>query len=339
VHHAFDIMTPDQSVSDVIGKTLRNCTTLFNECEPDMVLVQGDTASAFAVALAAFLAGARVGHVEAGLRSGDLKSPFPEELMRLLVDRAADLFFAPTTLSRDNLLREGISPERIFVTGNTVTDALRVIAGADAAPESGAAWRTSGPRILVTMHRRESFGAPMLEALQAIQQLLDSHEDSCVVFPVHPNPSVRSAVEAVLAKHPRVCICEPVDYLTLIRLLSEATLILSDSGGIQEEAPSFDVPVLVLREVTERPEGLTYAENRLVGTSQTRILRAAEEMLARKAVRSVPRQPRDSVFGDGRASHRIAQIVEATLCERPIDRDAMEYRFMAPARTRRRRAV
>jgi UDP-N-acetylglucosamine 2-epimerase (non-hydrolysing) len=305
-----------------------------------MVLVQGDTASAFAVALGAFLVGARVGHVEAGLRSGGLKAPFPEELMRLMVDRATDTYFAPTTFARDNLLREGVDEGRVFVTGNTVTDALRFICELRTTKIRAPEWRTSGPHVLITMHRRESFGAPMLESLRAIQQLVEHYPDLSVIFPVHPNPNVRSAVRDALASHPRICLCEPLDYLALVRLLSEAQLVLSDSGGIQEEAPSFNVPVLILRDVTERPEGITFARNRLVGTSRSRILRAAAEVLAESA--PAPGRalaPSPSVFGDGVTASRIARIVEATLYDHSIDRGEVEYHFTAPRHTGRRRAV
>lgn len=339
VQHSLDIMKPDQTVSDVIGMTLDRASQIFRVKRPDMVLVQGDTASAFAVGLAAFLAGSRVGHIEAGLRSGDLSAPFPEELMRLLIDRATDTYFAPTTLSRDNLLREGIDGERIFVTGNTVTDALYHIASLPARTHRGPHWPTNDLRVLVTMHRRESFGAPMLQAMRAIGQLVERHPELSVIFPVHPNPSVRRAAAETLKGHPRICLCDPLDYLTLVRLLSESHLVLSDSGGIQEEAPSFNVPVLILRDVTERPEGVTYGSNRLVGTSRARILRAAEEVLSRPIARVASGQPSESVFGDGMVATRIARIVDATLRDRPINRTEVEYQFPSSHRAVRSRAI
>ena len=325
VNHGFDIMTADQSVGQVLAHTIERADRLFRRRRPQALLVQGDTASAFGLGLAGHLHRLVVGHVEAGLRSHDRLAPFPEELMRTLLGQAADLHFAPTPRARGNLLQEGVPRERILVTGNTVVDALVWAARAEGLPDADKLWPTRELRVLLTMHRRESFGAPMLEALGTVRALADEYSELGVVFPVHPNPAVRRAVARTLNGHPRVRLCPPVDYLTLVSLLRSATVVLSDSGGVQEEAPSFGVPVLVLRNVTERPEGLGRGGNILVGTSRAAI-RAGFRRALGWSRSSRLRRPRPSVFGDGRAGERIARALATFLAGRRMLPGRFEFR-------------
>ena len=325
VDHDFEIMTVDQSVGQVLAHTIESADSLFGRRRPDALLVQGDTASAFGLGLAGHLHRLVVGHVEAGLRSHDRSAPFPEELMRTLLGQAADLHFAPTPRARANLVREGVARGRIFVTGNTVVDALIRAIHSGRLPNADTLWPTGQLRVLLTMHRRESFGAPMIEALGTVRALAKEYAQLGVVFPVHPNPAVRRAVARTLNGQPRIRLCPPVDYLTLVSLLRSATVVLSDSGGVQEEAPSFGVPVLVLRDVTERPEGLRAGGNILVGTSRTAIRAGFRRALAWSRDSRVGR-PRPSVFGDGRAGERIAGILAAFLAGRRIPRGRFEFR-------------
>jgi len=326
VHHAFKIMTAHQSVGEVLARTIHHADQLFRRRRPDAVLVQGDTASAFGLGIAAYLHRVLVGHVEAGLRSYDRQAPFPEEVMRILLSQAADLHFAPSEHARANLLREGVPRERIFVTGNTVVDALKDVTRRMPLPDVRALWPVGAVRILLTMHRRESFGSPMLEALRTVRRLAEEDPRVAVVFPVHPNPAVRRAVARTLESHDRIRLCPPVDYLTLIALLRSATLVLSDSGGIQEEAPSFRVPVLVLRKVTERPEGLAPDGNVLVGTSGPAIRAAFRRLLAKRPNRALS-SPQPSAFGDGRAAARITRILSAALCGTRLVSSRLQFRY------------
>jgi UDP-N-acetylglucosamine 2-epimerase (non-hydrolysing) len=276
---------------------------------PDAVVVQGDTSSALAGALAAFWRQIPVVHLEAGLRSHDLAAPFPEEAHRRMVDQIAALHLAPTQDAAANLLAEGVPAERIDVIGNTVVDAVLMVAGSalrfcEAALEPVDAWVSAGGRLLlVTMHRRESWGQPMRSALCAVKDILDGHPDVIATLPVHPNPSVRADVVSVLGTDRRIIISPPVEYPDLVRLLKLSTLVLTDSGGIQEEAPSFGVPVLVLRDKTERLEAIHAGSAFLVGTDARRIVTEANRLLSdggwRKSILSNP-------FGDGHAGEKAA---------------------------------
>lgn len=309
------IMREGQSLEEVGSAALEGVLSVVNDWQPELVLVQGDTATVFFSALAAFFGGARVGHVEAGLRSGHKREPFPEELLRRLTGTVADLHFAPTSKARDNLESEGTDPERIWVTGNPVVDALHEIrkrGGEIQDPRLRQVVYGSRKLVLVTAHRRESFGPPLEEVFQAVVRLAQ-REDVEILYPVHPNPNVMEPAHRILGGCPRVTLAEPLEYLDLVRAMERAHLILTDSGGIQEEAPTFGVPVLVLREVTERPEGIEAGVARLVGTDQERIVAAAGELLdepARSRIRggndgSEVRNP----YGDGRAGERIAELV------------------------------
>lgn len=313
------IMREGQDLFDVGRGCLDGLAGVLAAYPADLVLVEGDTATVLFGALAAYFRRARVGHVEAGLRSHDKWRPYPEEVFRRMAAAVADLHFAPTRGARRNLLAEGVAAERIFVTGNPVVDALRAIAARAHAPrntELRAALADGRRLVLVTAHRRESFGEPLRRIFGALRALADRHEDVLLLYPVHPNPQVRGAAAEVLAGHPRVRLTEPLDYLDLLLALRRAALVLTDSGGIQEEAPSFGTPVLVLRDVTERPEGIEAGVARLVGTAPERILEAASELLADEAARSRMARAANP-YGDGHAADRIADIVVHTLTGRP----------------------
>ena len=306
-----DIMRPDQDLFDVGIGCLAGLREELARFAPDVVVVQGDTATVFYTALSAFFRRVAVAHVEAGLRSHRKWAPFPEEVFRRLTDVVADVYLAPTPRARENLLRENVPADAIHVTGNTVVDAVQAIAasaGPPASPVLRRALGRGGPLVLVTVHRRESFGAPIREIFSAIAELARAHPDATFVYPVHPNPNVRGPAHECLGGIPNVHLLEPLDYGDLVLALRAATLVLTDSGGIQEEAPSFGVPVLVLREVTERPEGIEAGVARLVGTHRETIVREAERLLrdpeARRAMSGRP-----NPYGDGRAGERIADIL------------------------------
>lgn len=309
------IMREGQDLHHVTSACLEGLKPVMRSFSPDIVLVQGDTASAFVGSLAAFYHRARVGHVEAGLRSGEKWSPFPEEMFRRLADVLTDCYFAPTARAAGFLRREGVAPSAIHLTGNTVIDALLAAASSDAAPEHPVVRGLCAARrrlVLVTVHRRESFGVTLRGIFSAIRDLADRFEDADFVFPVHPNPNVRVPAHEILGDHARIHLLEPLGYIDLVRVLERAALVLTDSGGIQEEAPTFGVPVLVLRDVTERPEGVEAGVVQLVGTSPDAIVAAAARCLG-----DVEERDRDGLamnpYGDGRAAERIVDIVAHTL--------------------------
>lgn len=315
-----EIMTAGQSPSHVGSACLLRVTDVLKAWPPDLVLVEGDTASVFFGAMAAYLQGVPVGHVEAGLRTGNLRSPFPEEGFRRLVADLAELHFAPTSKARINLMEEGIPSAKIFVTGNPVVDALLSVAERNEEPESPVLRRLvaagSPPFILLTAHRRESFGRPLEEIFEGILELLNREEALEVVYPVHPNPDVVAPAQRLLSGHPRIHLIEPLGYADLVRALSTAACVLTDSGGIQEEAPTFGTPVLVLRDVTERPEGIEAGVARLVGTSPARIVGEAQAVLAGEGKERVALRLANP-YGDGRAGDKIAEVVAAFLCGDP----------------------
>ncbi len=307
-----DLMREDQTLYDVVHGALDGLRDTVRAWRPDALLVQGDTATVFVGALVGYFERVKVGHVEAGLRSHDKWAPFPEEIFRRLCDVLSDWYFAPTATARDALLAEGVPAERIHVTGNTVVDALLSVAGRPRPIRDDALRRVvtgEGRLVLLTAHRRESFGAPLREAFGAVRALVDQTPDIEVVYPVHPNPNVREPAAELLSDHPRIHLTAPLDYLDLVAALRHAAVVLTDSGGIQEEAPTFGTPVLVLREVTERPEGVDAGVAELVGTDAERIVTRARAALDRGrdgAVRSNP-------YGDGRAGERIADQLRADL--------------------------
>jgi len=309
------IMKDGQSLYDVVHGTLDGLRDIVQELRPTVMLVQGDTATVFASSLVGFFEKVRVGHVEAGLRSGDKSAPFPEEVLRRLTDVISDYYFAPTGRSRDLLLAENVPADRVYVTGNTVVDALGRVAALNR-PIDNAVLRAaiedeSKRLVLLTAHRRESFGEPMRALFGAVRTLADEFEDITVVYPVHPNPNVQGPAHEFLSGHPRIRLTESFDYFDLVGALQSASLVLTDSGGIQEEAPTFGTHVLVLRELTERPEGIDAGVAELVGTDPERILERARE-----ALRSKSANPTGNPYGDGRASVRIADIIVADLTGR-----------------------
>ena len=306
------VMLAGQDLYDIGIRCLTGLRDEIRAWRPDIVLVEGDTASVFHAALVAFYERIPVGHVEAGLRSRQKWAPYPEEMFRRLTDVLADLYFAPTPRAREHLLRENVPAQAIFVTGNTVVDAVQAITRA---PPGGAIenrelahrLQAGGRIVLLTVHRREVFGEQIRSIFRAIARLADAHPDVAFLYPVHPNPNVRVPAHEILSGRPNVHLLEPLAYTDLLRALQAATLVLTDSGGIQEEAPSIGVPVLVLRDVTERPEGIEAGVARLVGTDGERIFTEADQLLRDKAMprRGVTTQP----YGDGRAAERIADIV------------------------------
>ena len=309
--HDLDVMAPDQQLPDVMAKCLVGIDRILKQEAPHMALAQGDTTTVLAAALACHYNRIPIGHVEAGLRTADKYAPYPEEMNRRLAGALADLHFAPTAAARENLRREGVRDPAILVTGNTVVDAVQRIA-ARPAPAGDAFARlqrfATGVRrlILVTVHRRESFGAPLAEICRALLRVLDAHPEAGIALPVHPNPNVRQPVREVLGNQPRVLLLEPLDYLTFVHAMKLAHLILTDSGGVQEEAPSLGKPVLVLRNKTERPEGIEAGVARLVGTDAEKIFAGAHLLLDspgeyERMVRN------DNPYGDGRAAERIVQ--------------------------------
>jgi UDP-N-acetylglucosamine 2-epimerase (non-hydrolysing) len=307
-----DLMVPGQSPGGIVAGVLEGLPPLLRRLKPDVILVQGDTMTTFAAAFAAFLERIPAGHVEAGLRTGDRWQPFPEEMNRVLTTRVAAIHFPPTPASRDALLAEGIPPADVHLTGNTVIDALLQTVRPDYRFRTPSLTTLDPSRrvVLVTAHRRESFGAPLRSICAAIRELGGRFPDLQFVLPVHPNPQVKSTVEELLCDLPGMHLVPPVDYLEFVHLLQRADLVLTDSGGVQEEAPSLGKPVLVLREVTERPEGVAAGTAKVVGTRTDHIVAAASELLtsgeayARMANAVNP-------YGVGHASERIAAALAA----------------------------
>ncbi len=316
-----EIMKPGQSLYDVGHACMDGLREVADEFRPDVTIVQGDTATVFFAGLVTFFQQGTLAHVEAGLRSRRKWSPFPEEMLRRMTDTVSDFCFAPTPAAAANLAAEGVEADRIFVTGNTVVDALeRIRARPPAVEEPRIARLLQSPRrlVLLTAHRRESFGAPLEGVFGAVAALADRFDDIEVVCPVHPNPSVREPALRILAGSPSVHLVEPLRYGDLIAVLNRAALVLTDSGGIQEEAPAFDVHTLVLREVTERPEAVHAGAATLVGTDPERIFAEASARLAAEGGGAPVRNP----YGDGRAGERIADILLASLAgERRRTRD------------------
>jgi UDP-N-acetylglucosamine 2-epimerase (non-hydrolysing) len=308
-----NIMQDNQSPSYVAARVLMELEGVIQREKPDWVLIQGDTTTVAAAALAAYYAGVKVAHVEAGLRTGDKWRPFPEEINRRVVGAIADLHFAPTALARANLLREGVAPEAVVVTGNPVIDALRWIAAQPPSPAAvellARAGVPSGRRlVLVTAHRRESFGMGILALCQALAELAERFPELTILYPVHPNPNVHRPVYQILGRIPNIMLTEPLDYATLVHIMAQAVLVLTDSGGIQEEAPSLGKPVLVLREVTERPEAIQAGTARLVGTDPQRIVSETVRLLTDPA--EYNRMARAvNPYGDGRAAERIVSAL------------------------------
>lgn len=302
------IMQPKQTLTEITCRSLQGLESLYKSIKPNLVLVQGDTTTAFAAGLAAFYQKIPLGHVEAGLRTNDLFNPYPEEVNRRLISQVTQLHFAPTKLAVENLERSSVSGE-IHLTGNTVIDALLTVANQN--PECNIPdLQWSKYRILLaTVHRRENWGKPLEDILEAFGLILDKFPDTALLLPLHPNPVVREPIKAALGHHKRVFLTEPLDYSQLVAAIQGCYLLLSDSGGLQEEAPSLGKPVLVLRKTTERPEAIEAGTAKLVGTNPTEIVMAASELLENaSAYESMANAI--NPFGDGKASERILSIVK-----------------------------
>ena len=309
-----DVMQPNQSLDALLARLVTGLGEAFDREKPDRILVHGDTLTTMAGTIAAYFRKIPVGHVEAGLRSGDIYQPWPEEVNRRVTGVVADLHFAPTQAAAEALTAENVDPARIYITGNTVIDALLATqAQLTARPEMAAglndlATRFAGRRIVaVTSHRRENFGEGMRNIARAIARIA-ARPDVAVIFPVHPNPNVRSVMAAELAGRDNVAMIDPLDYPHFVRLLDMCELVLTDSGGVQEEAPSLGKPVLVMRETTERPEGVAAGTARLVGTDPAQIVTEIFSLLDDKAAYSAMSRAHNP-FGDGKAAQRIAKVI------------------------------
>jgi UDP-N-acetylglucosamine 2-epimerase (non-hydrolysing) len=303
-----DLMQPDQDLTQLTANLLEGLSPVVDEVKPDWILAQGDTTTVLAAALIAFYSKILFGHVEAGLRTGDLNQPFPEEFNRRVADSVASLLFAPTEQNRRILLGEGVPDERILVTGNTVVDALMEISAQPTDPTSPALFDLPNDRelVLITAHRRESFGPQLREICFAVRELALRFENAGVhfVYPVHLNPNVRRPVSEILSGILNVSLIDPVDYKTMVQIMERSILILTDSGGIQEEAPSLRVPVLVMRQSTERPEGVEAGVVRLVGTDRATIVAAASYLIENPPARAEMASGVNP-YGDGKAAGRI----------------------------------
>ncbi len=305
-----NVMRPNQSLPELTARLLGELDGVLAAEDPDALLVQGDTTTVMTAAMAAFYRGIPVGHVEAGLRTGDLRNPFPEEMNRVIAGRLSRWHFAPTASSEANLLREGFAQSSIHVTGNTVIDALIDVVARDLPPPTEVA--ADERLILVTAHRRENFGEPFLEICRAIRTIADRHPQVRILYPVHPNPNVADVARARLADHPRITLCQPLDYLPFVAAMKRAEIILTDSGGVQEEAPALGKPVLVMRRETERPEAVEQGVVKLVGPVCEAIVSATDELLQNaEAYRAMAKGV--SPYGDGHASARIVSILHRDL--------------------------
>lgn len=302
-----DIMSERQTLFDVTSKILDCIRDVYSSEKPDIVLVHGDTTTAFAATLAAFYMQIPVGHVEAGLRTYDITAPYPEEFNRQAVDIMCKWLFAPTETAKENLIREGKKADCIYVTGNTVIDALKTTI-VDRYKHPELEWANDSKLILITAHRRENLGDSMHNMFNAIRRILDEFSDVKAVYPVHMNPVVRSMADEVLSGHPRIHLIEPVDVLDFHNFMNAAYLVMTDSGGIQEEAPALGKPVLVMRDTTERPEGVIAGTLRLVGTNEEKIYEACKELLTDPSKYEAMSRA-SNPYGDGHASERIADIL------------------------------
>lgn len=308
-----NIMQVKQTLYDVTESVLRGMKEVLCKERPDLILVHGDTTTSLAAAIAAFYQQIPVGHVEAGLRTYNLKAPYPEEFNRQCVGLIADFHFAPTNSSKNNLIREGKKPETVYVTGNTAIDALQTTIVSDYQNEV-LKWVDDSRLILLTAHRRENLGKPLYDIFCGIKRVLDEIKDIKIVYPIHPNPKVRSIAQEVFGKHEQIRIIAPLDVVDFHNLMNHSYLILTDSGGIQEEAPALGKPVLVLRNTTERPEGLASGTLKLVGTNPDIIAKEFRKLLTDKTY--YQRMNRAvNPYGDGRACEKIVNILKAHMFE------------------------
>ena len=304
-----DIMGKNQSLLDITAKILEKFDPVVKEVQPNMILVHGDTTTTFAASLVAFYNQVRIGHVEAGLRTFDKYSPFPEEMNRQMTDNLADLYFAPTSESKANLLMEHHPESAIFITGNTAIDALRLTVQEDYHHQVLDQLDPEKKLVLVTMHRRENQGQPMRAVFGALREMVDAHPELEVVYPVHLSPAVQEAAKDILGDHDRIHLIAPLDVFDFHNLASRSYFIMSDSGGVQEEAPSLGKPVLVLRDTTERPEGVKAGTLKLVGTDPERVKEEMTALLTDHDLYQKMASARNP-YGDGKASERIVQAIQ-----------------------------
>jgi UDP-N-acetylglucosamine 2-epimerase (non-hydrolysing) len=315
-----NLMMQNQTLEYVVAQVIEKVTPIFKEEKPDIVLVHGDTVTTFAAALAAFYQKIPVGHVEAGLRSFDMHNPFPEESSRVLTDHLCSIHFAPTHQAKENLLKENIGREKIFVTGNTVTDALFI---ATKEPhqwsdptlkqlfdphEQTEATQPAARMILVTAHRRENHGEPLENVFRALRRIVDNNPGVYIVYPVHLNPNVQKSAKEVLGNHPKIHLIPPIDYLDLVNLLEKAYIVVTDSGGIQEEAPALGKPVMVLRKVTERPEAVAAGTAKVIGVEEKGVYDDVQELLTNQRVYERMANAVNP-YGDGKATLRILDAI------------------------------
>jgi len=306
-HYDLNIMKPRQTLTEMTLRVIQGLAPVFSEEKPDLILVHGDTSTTFLASYTAFLQQIQVGHVEAGLRTWNKQSPFPEEMNRQLAGVLADLHFAPTEWSANNLRKENKSNDSIYVTGNTITDVMPYLVRKDYT-HPVLDWAKGKRLVLVTAHRRESLGEPHLRIFRAIRKLADEFEDIAIVYPVHLNPAVIEPAHELLGDHPRIRLIEPLDVTDLYNFYPHTHLILTDSGGIQEEAPSFGIPALVLRDTTERPEGIDAGVLKLVGTNEQLIYEEAKLLLC-DPIKYDKMSKSSNPYGDGQASKRIVQAI------------------------------
>lgn len=304
-----DIMGKNQSLLDITAKILEKFDPVVKEVQPDMILVHGDTTTTFATSLVAFYNQVRIGHVEAGLRTFDKYSPFPEEMNRQMTDNLADLYFAPTSESKANLLMEHHPESSVFITGNTAIDALRLTVQENYHHQVLDQLDPQKKLVLVTMHRRENQGQPMRAVFAALREMVDAHPELEVVYPVHLSPAVQEAAKDILGDHDRIHLIAPLDVFDFHNLASRSYFIMSDSGGVQEEAPSLGKPVLVLRDTTERPEGVKAGTLKLVGTDPERVKEEMTALLTDPDLYQKMSSARNP-YGDGKASERIVQAIQ-----------------------------
>lgn len=305
------VMTENQTPNQVLARTIESFDKILADEIPDLILVQGDTTTTLAGAMAGFNRDIAIGHIEAGLRTGNMQSPFPEEMNRCLTSKLATFHFAATSENRQNLLREHISEQQIYVTGNTIVDALKFIRK-NFEPSEGLKILLNNTkdfkRILLTTHRRESFRKSMRENLIVLRDFVEKHKDACLIFPVHPNPNVRDITDEILLDRERVFLLEPLDYIDFVHLMENSWVIVSDSGGVQEEAPSLGKPVFILRENTERPEAVRCGIAKLVGGNPRNLARLLDEnYLAETWIKSIGKV--QNPFGDGTSAKRISTIL------------------------------
>jgi len=329
IDHDLKVMEPAQTLNRVCARVLMSLEPILSQERPDLILVQGDTTTALAGALAGFYQRIPVGHVEAGLRSGNAQSPFPEEMNRQLITRLARYHFAPTPRNFATLLSEGVLQENIFLTGNPVVDALHAILERGSIPPDLEAWlkETEGlRRIVVTTHRRESFGEVLAGNLRVLRSFVDRHDDVALIFPVHPNPAVVGPAMATLSGHPRINLIQPLNYEDFVLLLSNAWLIVSDSGGVQEEAPTLGKPLLILRENTELPEALECGVARLVGKAPSRLDAMLEEVYVDGNWIEQTRKT-ENPFGQGDSGKRIVQAIAELLAVPITDPDLIRTSY------------